>query len=223
MTGIRKGQSWGRPATGPPDTEVAGGDAEVAAVAARRVGARVAFRPGPASDLARAIGLTGPGAAGASAPVEVPVDGLRLDRRPDLAVNGVVVGTAPDRMRWWTRARALEVIVNGRSRFAGRATAVVIMNGQFLRGTDIAPRGHPGDGRAEVQVYAPRRGERRAMRRRLPQGAHVPHPRIHEASGRRVEVRLSGGSAPLEADGVDCGRVAGVVVDVVPAVLWMLV
>ena len=50
-----------------------------------------------------------------------------------------------------------EIEVDGQPWFAGSATTVVIANGQFLRGADIVPRGHPGDGRLEVQVYELRR------------------------------------------------------------------
>ena len=38
--------------------------------------------------------------------------------------------------------------------FSERATTVVVLVGQYLRGADVSPRGHPGDGAAEVQVYA---------------------------------------------------------------------
>ena len=65
----------------------------------------------------------------------------------------------------------------------------MVASGQYLRGADLVPRGHPGDGRVEVQVYAVRRGERAAMRSRLPQGVHLPHPDITQTSGRQVEIR----------------------------------
>lgn len=219
MSRVRKGEPWGRPASGPAATEVEGSDAELAVVAAARPGARVVFRPTPGSDLARAIGLHDPG----SAALEVPIDGLRLDQRPEIAVNAVVLGTPPDRMRWWNRSFRIGVTVDGRERFEGRAVAVVIASGQYLRGLDVVPRGHPGDGRAEVQIYEPTRAERAAMRRRLPQGTHVPHPRIHELAGRRVEVRVQARPAPLEADGEPRGRVRGLSVEVLPEVLWLLV
>ena len=89
----------------------------------------------------------------------------------------------PARVRFGTRSHHVHVLVDGREVVTGPATTVVIANGEFFDGLDIVPRGHPGDGRLEVQVYALRRGERRAMRSRLPRGIHVPHPRITTATG----------------------------------------
>jgi len=218
VSGIRKGEPWGRAASGPVDTEVEGSDAELAAVAAARPGARVAFRPAPGSDLASAIGLRAAG----SAALEVPIDGLRLDQHPEIAINAVVLGTPPDRMRWWNRSSRVEVTVDGRDRFDGRAVAVVVASGQYLRGLDLVPGGHPGDGRAEVQIYELTRAERAAARRRLPQGAHVPHPRIHELTGRRVEVRIHGHPAPLEVDRKLWGQARGLSVKVLPEILWIV-
>jgi hypothetical protein len=88
---------------------------------------------------------------------------------------------------------------------------------------DLVPRGHPGDDRLEVQIYALRPQERRAMRRRLPPGDHLPHPRIHQLSGRRVEVRIGGRPAPVEADGIARGAVEGLTAEVTSAALWILV
>jgi hypothetical protein len=215
---VRKGEPWGGPAGGPPDASVEGSDAALAAAAARDPGSRVEFVPSRASDLARALGVTGRRAAAH----EVPVDGLRLEVAPRLAINAVVLGAAPDRVRWWSRDVSIEVVLDGRERFRGRATTVLVANGQYLRGADIVPRGHPGDGRAEVQVYALSRGERRAMRRRLAQGAHVPHPRIRELSGRRIEVRVAGRGLPLEVDGVGRGRHRELTVEVVPETVRVL-
>ena len=72
-----------------------------------------------------------------------------------LAVNIVVVGTPPGRVRSWHRS-ALRVGDD-------RAWGVVVASGQFHEGVDVVPRGHPGDGRLEVQVYdvvAPKTGRR---------------------------------------------------------------
>src|SRR5258707_3002451 len=184
---ITRGEPWGGPASSPPDLEVAGDEADLAAAVAAAPGALVVFRPGPGSDLARAVGLRA-GSGPTPRATELPVDAVRLAGN-GLACNAVVLGVPPDRLRWASPARSVEIDVDGQPWFAGSATTVLIANGQFLRGADVVPRGHPGDGRLEVQVYELRRRERRAMRRRLTTGAPVPHPRIPSRPARAVAVR----------------------------------
>jgi YegS C-terminal NAD kinase beta sandwich-like domain len=228
---FRRGEPWGQAASGPPDVEVAGDDTDLAAIATRRPGALVRFRPSPRSDLGRGLGLPSAG-AGAT---EVAVDALAVESNAGVgdaagvsaagvnAVNAVVLGPAPDRLRWGARAAAMSVTVDGRRWFGGRATTVVVANGQFLRGADVVPRGHPGDGWAEVQVYALTRWERRPMRRRLATGTHVPHPRVHGGRARRVEVEVAGRGLPLEVDGRPEGRTDRLVATLVPAAIRLLV
>lgn len=223
---IRPGEPWGSPASSPADLVVDGDDAALAAAVAAAPGALVAFRPGPGSDLARAVGLRSgadtPIPAGPATPAtELPVDAVRIAGN-GLACNAVVLGAPPDQLRWTSTARPVEIDIEGRPWFSGSATTVVIANGQFLRGADLVPRGHPGDGRLEVQVYELHRSERQAMRRRLATGAHIPHPRIRSRTARRVEIR-----APhdwtLEVDGVRGEPVRTLVGEVVPAAFRLLV
>ncbi len=225
---MRRGEEWGSAASGPPDLEVSGRDADLArAVGAAWPGVLVRFRPEQGSELARALGLSaaavGNTAVGNTA---VSLDALRLDGgQPDggqLAVNGIVVGVAPDRLRSWHRAVAVEVTVDGQSSQLV-ATSVVVMNGQFWREADLSPRGHPGDGVLEVAVYGLRPGARRAMRGRLAQGAHLPHPEITVRRGRKVTVRFARDMG-LEIDGQPSGRrVTAVEVEVVPGAYRLLV
>jgi putative lipid kinase YegS-like protein len=218
---IEKGAPWGEPTTATAALEVHGDDADLAAVLDDAGGALVRFEPTAGSDLARALGL-GPGAPGATA---VPVDALRVTvpgQPPWVAVNAVVVGPAPERVRAWTRARMVEVTVDGRERHADRATTVVIASGQFVHALDVVPRGHPGDGRIECQAYALAPRDRRGMRHRLRHGGHVPHPRIVQAAGRTVTVHADV-TMPLEVDGRPVGRTHEVTVDVLPGALRLLV
>jgi YegS C-terminal NAD kinase beta sandwich-like domain len=223
MTGpLRHGQPWGRPASGAPDLEIAGDDADLAEAVARHPGALARFRPSPESDIARAIGLQHI----AAGTMEVALDALALDDVGEhggtAAVNAVVVGRPPDRLRWMTRATRLAVTVDGRSWFAGAAPTVVIASGQYLRGADLVPRGHPGDGWVEVQVYALARNERGPMRHRLATGAHVPHPRIHTSRAQRVELETTR-ALPLEIDGRPRGRIRRLAVTVVPEAIRILI
>jgi hypothetical protein len=174
---------------------VQGDDGALARWVAQHPGARVAFDPSPGSDLARAVGLARatPGAS------ELPLDALYLDDGT-LAVNMAVLGTPPDRVGRFTRPIALMLQVDGADVDCAGATTVVIATGQYLRGLDVVPRGHPGDGRLEVQVYRLLGRERREMRSRLPHGAHVPHPRITGRPGREVHA-VARRPLALEVDG----------------------
>jgi len=215
---LRPGDPWGHAATDPPDLDVAGDDADLAAVAMSDRGALVRFRPSPRSDIARALGL-GPASTGGT---EVAIDALEIEHDGG-AVNAVVLGSPPDRLRWSARASTITVRVDGRPWFRGRATTVVVASGQFLRGADVVPRGHPGDGWAEVQVYALRRRARRPMRSRLPTGTHVPHPGIRAGRARVVEVEVAGRGLPVEVDGRPRGRTTRLGVRLIPAAIRLLV
>lgn len=220
---MRPGEEWGRPATAGDLARalpVPGGDAGLAdAVAATPGGC---WRPDPAGDLARALGLRAATPGTRVVPCDA-VDGLPGGP----AVNAVVLGTAPDRLARRHRRRPVRVEVDGRE-LPGpggrplRATTVVVASGQYLRGLDLVPRGHPGDGRLEVLVFALAPGERHAMRRRLPTGAHLPHPRILTASGRRIRVTWDT-PEPVEADGRDRGPAPTVDLRVRPGAVAIVV
>jgi hypothetical protein len=194
---IRPGEPWGGPASSPPDLEVDGGDADLASVVSRRPDLLVRFRPDASSDLARAIGLgvDSPVALG----VEVPLDLLQIDDGR-VAVNMIVIGTPPDALGRFARRFGVNVRIDSRPLFHGPCTTVVISIGQFRRGLDLVPRGHPGDGRAEVQIYAVPARQRRELRARLATGTHVPHPKITQRSAARVTVSIDR-RVLLEVDG----------------------
>jgi diacylglycerol kinase family enzyme len=149
-----------------------------------------------------------------------PLDGLRLADGA-LAVNMVVSGTAPGRLRAWHRRWPCVVLVDEHEVFRGSATTVVVANGQFLDGDDVVPKGHPGDGRFEVQVYSVAPGQRRAVRRRLLTGTHLPHPEIRTFQGRSARVTW-GAPMPLRLDRRRPAAVAEVEVTLVPAAFSIL-
>ena len=228
---IARGEPWGEPTDRPADVVVTGADAELADACRHHPGARITFEPDGGSDLARAVGIragadrspatSSPATSSpATYSVELPIDVLELDDGA-VVVNAAVLGAPPRQIRWSTLGTGVTVKVDGRVVFDGRATTVVVANGQFLDGDDVVPRGHPGDGRVEVQVYALRRGERRAMRRRLADGTHVPHPRITQATGRVVLVRAPA-RVPLVADGRPRGAPEEVRLEVRPGALTLV-
>jgi hypothetical protein len=60
-----------------------------------------------------------------------------------------------------------------------RGEVVAAMNAEHLGAWDVAPRGHPNDGRLDVlHVVDLGLGDRWKAWRRLPTGTHVPHPGI---------------------------------------------
>jgi hypothetical protein len=211
---IRPGEEWTRPAAGPPDFDVAGDDAELAAAVAARPGALVRFRPTPTSDVARAVGLAADAPEDSAGDREAPMDALAIEGN-GVAANIVVVGTPPDALRRFARRFAVTVRVDERAPWTGDATTVVVATGEFLRGLDVVPRGHPGDGRAETQIYAVAGRDLRALRGRLRTGTHVPHPAITQTVGRRIEITC-GRALPLEIDGHRADPADHVVVSVVP-------
>jgi hypothetical protein len=214
VTPIRKGEDWGSPVSGPADFAVTGSDVELAASVAAHPGARVRFRFTD-SDLAGAVGLD----PNREPTTELPMDALRWD--DTLVVNMAVLGTAPDRLGRWSPMHRFRVTVDGVEWFSGRATTVIVANGQFFAGLDLVPRGHPGDGRAEIQVWSLARNERARARARLQSGTHVPHPRIAQRTGRRVVVEAAR-PVTVTADGRR-SQVRSAELEVVPAAYRLLV
>lgn len=233
---VRAGEPWGEPSHGPPDLVVDGDDTDLAVALERALGGAagvgegqspgplVRFNPSSGSDIASALGIP---AGGMSAPGThaVPMDVLRLEGASSqhLVVNAVVMGTAPRRLRRWHRGRAVRVAVDGRDVLSGSdATTVVIMTGEFLVGDDLAPRGHPGDGKMEVQVYALVARERSAMRARLGTSSHVPHPRIIQRSGKVAEIEFDR-PRPLTIDGKPSVPTSQLAITLLPSAyrLWI--
>jgi diacylglycerol kinase family enzyme len=211
MARIRPGDEWGIPASAPADLEVRGDDRELARAVAAHPGALLRFVPGSGSDLARAIGLV------AGAPprgIELALDALRLEDGR-VAVNMVIAGVAPARLRPWHRAFDA-------GRADGPVVAVVVAVGEFHHGLDLVPRGHPGDGRAEVHEYRLRPRERAAVRARLATGTHLPHPRITVSSVRAVTLR-GARPFPVELDGRPDGVVRELTMELVPGAYRLLV
>ncbi len=223
MSTVRPGQPWGKEASGPPDFEVSGSDRSLASVLERGVAdPLVRFAPAGDSDLALAVGLI---AGSAATGMALPLDALTVagDAGPEtVAVNSVVIGVAPDRLRSWHRPAGLSVEIDGTPVEAAAATTLVVMNGQYLRRLDVSPRGHPGDGVAEAQLYALPPGARRAMRSRLATGAHLPHPAITIRRARLVVVRATRPVA-LEVDGTSAGQITAVEIVLRPVAYRLLV
>lgn len=195
---IRPGQPWGRRVDRPDGIVTAADDAALAAALCRPDGPPVAVGAG---DLARTLGITA--SSDSSALNEFPIDLVRVHLddadEPVMACAHVVARSR------WTRGHWL----------GGRILAV--MNVEFIGVWDVAPRGHPNDGRVEVFDVDPALPlrQRLAARSRLRTGTHVPHPRITTTSVRSASWTFE---RPLEViiDGRPRGRVSTLRVEVVP-------
>jgi YegS C-terminal NAD kinase beta sandwich-like domain len=155
---IGPGEEWGRPVAPPARMDVATSDAEVVRLLHDDSAGSVMVTGG---DLARTLGTPPPEPR--ETVLELPIDLLEIatDRGAAIACAHVLVRSSWSRGGWW------------------HGPVIAVMNAQFVGDWDVAPRGHPNDGRAEV-VEADELSlrDRLAVRRRLPHGTHVPHPGI---------------------------------------------
>lgn len=194
---IRKGADWGRIVVRPDRLRIAAGDADLATLLTDGTGLPVAASGG---DLFRTMGSRQ--VADRSELRAFPVDlmDVSLDGgAPTVAVAHVVARLPASRGGAW------------------RGPILAIMNAEFMGGYDVAPRGHPNDGRVETfrvseQMTVRQRWE---LRRRLRHASHLPHPHITTRSVRSTthdfDQRLR-----VVADGVDIGSAQSIAVTVRP-------
>lgn len=156
-------------------------------------------------DMARTLGVGGDSGAGGGpgddTVLEVPIDVLEVTSDGSLAVACAHVVAKPPVHRggWWA------------------GPLVVVMNAQFHGHWDVAPRGHPNDGRVEVLEIDEDLSLRArwAVRRRLPLGTHLPHPAIHTRSVREATFEFTR-PMMLHVDGVGLGSLRSMSVRVRP-------
>jgi hypothetical protein len=155
-------------------------------------------------DLARTLGIAAP-------PEQVParetINQLPIDL-VEVTLDGGAVHTACAHVvarSPWNRGHWL------------RGPILAAMNVEFIGDWDIAPRGHPNDGRIEVFEVDPRMSprDRLAARRRLRSASHLPHPDITTRS-----IRSSSWAFPhaleVAVDGHLVGRSSTISITVVP-------
>ena len=156
---IKPGQTWGEPATAAPDVVVSNDRAISAALdAARRQGSAFPTFGVTGGDLCRT--LAGTGELAMAFPIDVGE--VLVDGRHHFFAAHVV-------------ARR-----NGWRQFA------VAMNAQWVGEWNLGPKAHPNDG--IVDAYEGNLGlfEWRAVKKRLPTGSHLPHPKIEQTRSKAV-------------------------------------
>jgi hypothetical protein len=201
---IRKGEPWGEPGPLPAEGRVVRSDAEAREIvtAARRASEQVPPLGLLGGDLCHTLGGTGDESRlHSDTAVQVPVDlgSVLVDGRLHWFVAHLVV-----RRSWW----------HGR--------VVAVMNAQYLGKWDVAPRGHPNDGRLDVLDADLPLGERLQVRSRLRAGTHVPHPRIEERHVQALQVELDR-PTPVYLDGQLVSRARQLTIRVEPDALLCVV
>jgi hypothetical protein len=191
---ISKRQEWGVSSPLPDGGTVVASDAALAA-AVSPVGL-------VGGDLCRTLGGRG-SASRLSSPeaVTFPVDAMSVS----------LDGGAP--------IRAVAHVV---ARSWGWRRVFFAMNAQWLGEWNVAPRGHPNDGRMETLSWQLGWRAARQVIARLPQGAHLPHPLIGVSAVPSVSVAFPR-PRPVWVDGVRVGRARALTVVVEPDALRVVV
>ena len=201
---IRKGELWGEPGPLPRHGVVVHDDREARALvtAARRANEPIPPLGLVGGDLCRTLGGTGDEAR------------LRSDQAVQLPVDlGSVL--VDGRLHWFVAH-----LIARRSWWFGRVVAV--MNAQYLGDWDVAPKGHPNDGRLDLLDGDPSLGQRWQARARLRTGTHVPHPAIEERRITAVQLDLAR-PTPIELDGEPLGTATTLSIRVEPDALLCVV
>jgi hypothetical protein len=194
---IERGEPWGRLVPRPDGLVTVAGDAALATAVTTPGHAPVTVRAG---DLARSLGVVG--TALPATVNELPIDlvHVALDGGAPLTACAHVVARSPWRRgHWW------------------HGPILAVMNAEFIGDWDVAPRGHPNDGRVETFAVDPAMSVRQRLsaRRRLRSATHVPHPQVTVRSVRSATWTFP---SPLEVvvDGRRVGRARTIDVTVVP-------
>ena len=85
-----------------------------------------------------------------------------------------------------------------------RGRAFLAMNAAWLGPWNIAPKAHPSDGLLDALDVKVSPAQWQAVKRRLPQGDHLPHPGIRMRRAPAMQVDL-GKPTPVWLDGVPVG------------------
>jgi len=199
---IRPGAPWGSEVPRPDGLVTVGSDRSLAAALACADGPPIAVGSG---DLARTFGVSSQEqrAVDRATVIEFPIDLLQVRLgdagEPVLACAHVIVRSPWTRGHWF------------------RGPILAVMNAEFFGDWDVAPRGHPNDGRAEVVAVDESMSVRHrlAARRRMHNGTHLPHPQVVTRSIRSGNWNFA---HPLEVivDGHRLGRAADLTVEVLP-------
>lgn len=161
---IGKGQRWGEEVARPADLRIVTNDADVAAALADPQLGPVGLAGG---DLHTTLGAPALGDRDRVTSYPIDLVDVRLDERDTFVACAHVVAHRP----WWAGGWL-------------RGRVGVAMNAEFLDHRDVAPRGHPNDGKIEVIECSESMSIRQRIvaERRSRRAAHLPHPALRVRS-----------------------------------------
>lgn len=155
---IEKGQDWGYDGSLSADAPVIGSDRDAARLVEQGLPDHLPVSVGlVAGDLARTLGVR-ESFDPHQGTFLLPVDAVRIqldDESEHIAAAHAIIGNpVADRH------------------------VVVVMNAAFIGKYNVAPRSHPGDGKADVVTFRLRFSDRFKATQRMASGSHLPHPDI---------------------------------------------
>lgn len=196
---IRRGHDWGEQGALAPDAPVVESDAAIIAAVERMPTGHPPEVGLTGGDLHRTLGSPRHDADDlrAGSGMRLPVDVVEVDlRRPDGTVS---------RHRF-----ASHLVARARPGRPFEVPTYVAMNGSFVGPANLGPRAHPGDGIVDITEGTLPRGDRRAARRRLPLGTHIPHPDLRTRRAATDEVEFGAvyevsldGDRPMDATALE--------------------
>jgi hypothetical protein len=194
---IEKGMSWGTAVARPAGLRSAHGDHELALMLTDGVDRPVAVAAG---DVHTTLGA--PRIAGREELTAFPIDlvHVSLDGATEIVAVAHVLACSPrSQGGWW------------------RGDGLAVLNSEHVGRYDVAPRGHPNDGRVETLRVEPTLGvrQRLAIRSRMFSGTHLPHPAIETGSVRSASWSFDR-SLRVRVDGVDVGTARTIAIRVEP-------
>jgi len=204
---IRRGGDWGRLGTPPEDIPSAKSDREIG----ERLGDGLTTIRLCGGDMFATLG--GSTSESLTPSLELPIDVMQISFKHsrDSELN--------------TRLASSHCVLRAINARGGwfRGSAVAVMNAQYLGKWDVAPRGHPNDGRVEVLEVDTRMSVRQRIiaRSRMQTGTHLPHPDISVKSV--SEFVWSDSVLTMWIDGAKIGLVQFVEIRVMKdfATLWI--
>ena len=204
---IRRGADWGRLGTPPEGLPCARSDHEIG----EHLGDGITTIGVRGGDMFATLG----GSTSGSLPptLELPIDVMRISYKH----------SRDSELK--TRVASSHCVLRSRNGRGGWfwGNAVAVMNAQYFGEWDVAPRGHPNDGRVEILEVNARMSVRQRMiaRSRMKTGTHLPHPDISVKSV--SEFVWSGSAMSMWIDGAKIGLVQSVEIQVMKdfATLWI--